>query len=897
MFRCNTPKNVAVAPDYTLRIVPYSDMYLSVLYGNSANPKQIRAKAGQEYEITTDLTEMNDTAILIYCASRIQALNDISACYIQDNDFSNASKLRTLVIGSNKEGYQNTFLKTLNMGNNTLLEELDIRNCPNLTGSINLSSCVNLVTLYAQGTIITSVSFANNGKVVTACLPATINNLSLRNLAYLTDLQVESFNNLETFVCENSAVDALEIIQTAMETLQTVKVTEINWILAETTVLNNILKMNSSTLSGTVYVSGQIRNHELTDYAEAWPDLEVIYDSSHLVTQYLATYVNQNGDILYEVWYDRGSVPTDIVTEGIIDTPTIASTAQYDFSYAGWDDVTSVMLENRTITATYKETIRSYTVTWYARIGVPLKSVTAKYATEAIYDGDTPTNTTEESSFVYNIFNGWDKSTGYITGDIDVYALWERAELPKAKAKDLSEMSVAEVYGVANFGTIADYVVDKDYIDIQIGHDFNFTNVESEVICENTYFDGTKTINTGISLFDDEAPSFTLTIDFEFGSTEINNTLVSCFVEEGSEGFRLRYSGNQPNLQWGDKSTQVGCKLQKNLCVLRHQKDSNHLFVYVFNLGEGIYSNEVTVTDLYRTRSTSTSAPLVLGGVLFDDGGIDYYGTGWINWCKIWWDDLGEENAKQLAAWTHETWRAEYYGASRYRLAGGTSNRCKMSFVCNNMLDFRHNMNTNNTNAGGWDSSLMRTFANTRIYNALPISWRSIIKKVRIVASEGNQSTSTITSEDYIYLPCLSEMGGSTSTPYDEEGTAISWFTGDNVRLKFQGQIIPDDSVMYTSSDDPTLTYTVKKGDRWRKNNSGRGYIYIPMNEYKQHYYQSNENISADDGGLWFGAYWYWLRSPYVGYSTNFWSVYYYGNLNYGSYASNTYGVVPCFSI
>ncbi|MFR4712279.1 MAG: hypothetical protein ACLUAL_11675 [Blautia wexlerae] len=71
MFRCNTPKKVVVKPDYTLKIIPYSDMYISVLYGNSPETTQVRAKAGQEYQITTDLTNMDDTAILIYAASRI----------------------------------------------------------------------------------------------------------------------------------------------------------------------------------------------------------------------------------------------------------------------------------------------------------------------------------------------------------------------------------------------------------------------------------------------------------------------------------------------------------------------------------------------------------------------------------------------------------------------------------------------------------------------------------------------------------------------------------------------------------------------------------------------------------------------------------------------------------
>lgn len=42
---------------------------------------------------------------------------------------------------------------------------------------------------------------------------------------------------------------------------------------------------------------------------------------------------------------------------------------------------------------------------------------------------------------------------------------------------------------------------------------------------------------------------------------------------------------------------------------------------------------------------------------------------------------------------------------------------------------------------------------------------------------------------------------------------------------------------------------------------------------------------------------WYWLRSPNVGYSTNFWFVSYYGGGGYGYGASGAGGVCPCFII
>ena len=137
MFRCNTPASAVVNPDYTLHLTPYSDMYLSVMFGNSS-PTQIRAKAGKSYDIPCPYTTMDDTAVLIYGASKIQSMGDISTAYIHDNDFSKAAKLKELIIGNITEGYTNTFLTNLVIGNNKLLEKLDIRNTPNWTKVITV---------------------------------------------------------------------------------------------------------------------------------------------------------------------------------------------------------------------------------------------------------------------------------------------------------------------------------------------------------------------------------------------------------------------------------------------------------------------------------------------------------------------------------------------------------------------------------------------------------------------------------------------------------------------------------------------------------------------------------------------------------------------------------------
>ena len=797
MFRCNTPKGVVVAPNYTLNIVPYSDMYLSVLFGNSTSAQQIRAKAGQSYEITCPLTTMDDTAVLIYCASRIQALNDISACYIHDNDFSKASKLQKLIIGNSTSGYSNAFLTNLNLGNNALLEELDIRNCPNLTGSINLSSCGNLEKLYAEGTAITGVLFASNGKIALAHLPATINSLTLKNLNYLTDLQA-SYDNLESLTVENSIVDEYAIVTDAVDTLQVLRLVGINWTVTNTDLLNKIVKMNSSMLAGSVHIAGQARQRELDSYAAAWNDLSVTYDG--IITQYKLTFMNADGTPIkdkkgnpYVQYVDQGGKAIDPIANGDIDTPTIASTAQYNYTFSEWDGIKDSVLNDRVVTATYTKSIRTYKVRWLKQKGVVLKTLNdVEYGSCVEYEGDYPTMADNEDAYIYNIFAGWDKSTGFVTGDTDVYAKWSTQNgLPEA-GTDLQNMTPVQVYAIATAGKASDYFEQKDHIDVRVGQDFSFTNVEDSMLGDELTFDGdaSKVVDSGVKLFGENSGSFTMAIDFEFGENTTDATLLSCFEYDGSEGFRLKYNGTNPEIQWGNVVQQVGRGKQRDLVVLRYRQGEDKLYVYSFNGGatsEGTYADEIAYTELTRNRSTSTEATVVLGGFKFlSNGTIDSVtlGNGQIHWAKVWLEDLGDAAARQLAAWPHETWRYEYCGNKRYRFAMDSSKITGASFVPTRLLSLAHNMNPTNTNVGGWDASKMRQFCNNRVYSAFPIEWKSIIKQVQIPATVGNKASDIVFSKDYVYLPSFVEVFNASEDPYKSEGSYIPMFSTDGDRIK-----------------------------------------------------------------------------------------------------------------
>lgn len=800
MFRCNTPKSAVVTPDYTLRIVPYSDMYISVLYGNSADTTQIRAKAGQEYEIKTNLTNMDDTAILIYCASRIQALNDLSACYIHDNDFSKASKLRTLIIGNDTEGYQNTFLTTLNMGNNTLLETLNIKNCPNLSGSVNLSACENLINLYAQNTAITSFLLANHGKIKNAYLPDTINTLTFKNLMDLTNLQIASYDNIQTFVCQNSIVDALAILKESIDTLRTVSITGIDWNLDNTDLLKKLAKLGGiddngatteqSVLTGSVHVP-VMRQQEYREFVGTedepgiWSDLTLTYDS--MIEQFKVSFLNDDASktVLDIQYVDKGSSAVDPITraENPIATPTKESTIENDFTFKGWDSSFAGVFADRIINAVYTSTIRKYTVRYNSK-GMTLQETVAPYGSYVKYEGDTPVYTAEEAAYKYNLFKGWDQS-GYVNGDKTVNAVFETCEYVDGyfDDKDLKDLSQVELYTMMKMGLEQKVLTVKDSFDFKLGVDFSYGDIkEEELIASTTVFDGTNYIDTGINIMDKDK-DFTFAIDFEFDNNNTTGaTLAQCFQGDGSNGFRLWYS-QQYRLSWGTDSVSASSSGSREIIVIRHQAGSQKLYVYNSNMS----GNAISTTTLQAIRIPEIpNSPLVFGCSKADDGFYENYAKGKIHWCKLWYADLGEEQCADIASWIHESIPMEVAKFRGYYLSDVASKRANVTFIASNLLGVRKVFSNKSTNDGGWVDSSLNTWMNARITKAISPLWKSLIKPVKVYSSIGNKSNNTSVSNCRFFIPSLYEIDPSAgSEPYSSETTStIPYFVSSSDRMK-----------------------------------------------------------------------------------------------------------------
>ena len=793
MFRCNTPKDAVVAPNYTLHLTPFSDMYLSVMFGNSS-PTQVRAKAGKQYDIPCPYDTMDDTAVLIYGASRIQSVGDVSACYIHDNDFSKAEKLKELIIGNATEGYSNTFLTNLVIGNNKLLEKLDIRNTPNLVSSLDFSKCMNLEELYASGSGLRGVLFASGGSIRLAQLPDTLTSINMKNLMYLTNLSIAGYDSISTLIIENcNTIDVKDMFNKA-KNVNRVRITGIDWTLEDTSLLDRIYKMagidkngynvDMAVLAGTVHVP-VVKQQQLYDYQKAWPDLEIVFNT--MVEQFVVKFVNYDGTVLDTQYVDKGGNAADPLTreDNPIDAPTKQSSVSTDFTFKAWDLPLTGIFSDRTITATYSESTRCYTIKYVSR-GVTLQESTGLYGENVEYIGAIPTYTLEENAYKFYLFNRWDKS-GFIDGDKTVNAVFDSFTYTPAafEGKDIKDMSAVEIYALTRLGidnTTAD-VQEGDEYSFNMGYDVDYDDIDSEVIIsEKTEFTGKNYVDTGIKLFDVDK-DFVLAIDYKFLSgNAANSVLAQCFQSNGSSGFKL-WNSNGIKMNWGTSSAAAGLVGGREMVVIRHQKGENNITMYFSNLD----GDAVSVSELVRTKSTMADSTLVFGCSKADDGAFENFAVGNVYWSKIWYRDLGDTVCRNLAGWTHENISFEVCGFKKYYLSQEPSKRCTMSLLATHLLDRSKVFKDTGGSKGGWAASSLNKFLNTRFYDAMPAKIKLLTKQVTINSSVEQGSTETSASQCYVSIPSAIEISTSSEInkePYLSEGSTISYMTSNAARKR-----------------------------------------------------------------------------------------------------------------
>lgn len=192
-------------------LTSYVNMYGRVYY--NAAIVEHRMNRGEEYEFVWAASGAEDAVIGINDADMLTSLGDLSPLMVELIDVSGATHITSLKIGDGSEGYINYATNSLTLGNNILMRTLDVRNCPNLTQSVDISGCTNIEEVYFDGSSITGLKLPNGGILKKLHLPATMANLTLLNQTSLTEFVMPSYANVTTLRLENNAsiIDPLAI--------------------------------------------------------------------------------------------------------------------------------------------------------------------------------------------------------------------------------------------------------------------------------------------------------------------------------------------------------------------------------------------------------------------------------------------------------------------------------------------------------------------------------------------------------------------------------------------------------------------------------------------------------------------------------------------------------------
>ena len=887
-FRAYTPSQWGgVEPDKDVTITPYADMYIILHAGSGIT--SVRAKRNTPYTLTCPIDTLNDTEVYIYSASNIVSVGDLAPLYIGYLNIAPATKLRHLKLGDGTTGYTNTNAEVITVGNNILLETLDIRNCPNIIQGLDLTGCAALTTLEAEGSGITGVAFARGGKLTKAHIPA-VASLSAIALADLEELTLTGYTALRTLRIENSpAINELEIIKAATG-LARLRVLGVNWTLQNTDLMDRLVglkgldesdhNLEQSVITGAVYVP-VMRQSKLAAYTAAWNDLTITYQT--LVQQYLVTFQNWDGTVLHTEYVDRNEAATDPTTNGTIETPTRASSISTVYTFSGWDSELTSVIAPRIITAKFTETPRQYTVRWFTSVGVIADTQVVNYGAEAVYAGTQPEKHDEEAQAVYYLFKGWDKSTGFVSADIDVNALWERGELP-APGTDTETLTATQAYAIANAQGVdpMNYFSLKDRVKVKMGYIPEFTNVNTTVLAEDMEFDGATYLDTGIQLLKDGIePAWTMLVDMTFDTTTADQTMVCCLQEDGYMGFKVKYTGG-PAVQWSTNSYQSGATTYRELMILRHEAGSRNLKVY----SSKAYSNDIGYQEMTKTIDTQANCSIILGATKTDGGSIGDFATGTLHRCQLWYGDLGDTECRNIARWSGETYLYEVGNFGAYKLTSNSVQDTKVDFICASLLDRYKQMNTTSSNAGGFSAMPLYSWMQDRLFKGFQNTWQQVLKQCIVKANQYvNGTESNVQSFNAkLWVPSFIEMQGGTSEPWIYEGEWVTFFTNNTTRIKFRGNALSNVAGSYktfTTGTDPATVAAnnVQDGDLWiNTSESSRGYLRVK--------------------GKWLAAYNFWLRGASVTYSTSFGYVSYTGYVHsYGTIAANSIGVCPRFSI
>ena len=799
----------------TLTITPAIDMYVGASFGGGSTPNLKRTTANTPvsfpYQMDTGVTEMETW---VYSADLITDVGDLAPLFPNELDFSRATRIKNLKIGDASPSYSNANFKTLDVRNSALLETIDVRNCPQLTITVNLEGSPKLKEAYFDGTAITGVDLVDGGVLETLHLPATITTLTLMNQNKLTDLQIASYSNVSRLMLKDmnqSVLNPLTVLRQIRPNAQ-VYISGLELTLATAAEIEEFLDL-LDTMQGvdrekgtdgswvyhtydTAQVAGVITTGSLTgaqvaSYNERYPYLEI--NAEHIEST--LTYMNFDGTQTIKTVRCLDGVPQESGPSG----PTRESTAQYNFTFVGWSrdknaeiaqsDAASNVKGDRTIYAAYTKAIRSYTVTWKNK-GTTLKTDTVEYGVTPSYSGSTPTYQGQTST-------GWEPAISPVTGNITYNATY----LPVYTVTYYNDATVIKTEQVTQGANGVPPTETPTKPGSNPG-DYEFmgwnplpNNVQANMSVYAQYKDNRSVVVKYLTNVLDKyetTSNTTLAANAFYNMsslTEVSGpltTMDSSAFSSASNLTKVDLTGTSPVTI---STTALASKSKLDALFIRSttmssMSSTNNLAGTKIAAGAGAIYVPSGLVASYKADSVWKNYFIAS----IDDYPVTDFSTITDSWEQIFANETDGSYANKYHV--GDTKKITINGVEDYMqivameaddLADG-SGKAKITWLSKGLFT-THKMNDTSTNANGWAQSVMRTWLRETILPTLNSTIQSNIKEVTKTYYD-KTTTSTLSITDTVWIPSVREIYGGTSC--ESAGCDYtSLFNSDSARIKY----------------------------------------------------------------------------------------------------------------
>lgn len=361
-------------------MIPYSDVYIGARFDNAIVTK--RAQRDTRYELSAPASwnpQDKDSVVAVYSADQLRDLGDLSGFKIGGfADFTYAARLQRLIVGSDAVGYSNAKLETLSVGGNTMLTEINVNNCVELKGSLNLEDCINIEKVYAINTKISSVNLPVGGSLKELKLPDTITNLTIRGHSGLTKLEIAGTKNIERLWLENIPSDVIDA-QAIISQMRPNSVVRLIGINNRFETVEDIEDFYDSldTMSGLdlngddldkAQVTGQIYIKDI-DWAalqaltERRPEVTIVAENVWCTVNFISA-----GNLHSTSVLKKGTKVSRPANPTKTPTPEADGTIKYYYTFNSWDrDLSEAIQSDVDINAIYDEHIQTYKVYFNTR--------------------------------------------------------------------------------------------------------------------------------------------------------------------------------------------------------------------------------------------------------------------------------------------------------------------------------------------------------------------------------------------------------------------------------------------------------------------------------------------------------------------------------------------------